>query len=107
MALIGIPVIELRPGAFKTQLTVEPGLELDRLLKSTQLYGENLRRIRPLMDSRIGKEKDPETLARLIYRIVAAERPRLRYSPNASLLLKAFSLAPRKLQAFAMKRLLG
>jgi NAD(P)-dependent dehydrogenase (short-subunit alcohol dehydrogenase family) len=107
MALLGIPVIELRPGAFKTQLTTEPALELDRLMSSTKLYGPGLQRIRPLMDSRIGKEKSPEALARVICRIVAAKRPRFAYSPNASLLLKSFGALPRRIQVWAVGRLLG
>jgi NAD(P)-dependent dehydrogenase (short-subunit alcohol dehydrogenase family) len=107
LKLLGVPVIELRPGAFKTQLTVEPSLELDKLQKSTRLYGEGLRRIKPLMDSRIGKEREPVMLAALIYRIVTTRKPRLRYSPNASMALRLYSALPRRVQAFAIRRLLG
>jgi NAD(P)-dependent dehydrogenase (short-subunit alcohol dehydrogenase family) len=107
LALLGIPVIELRPGAFRTRLTDEPACELERLRHSTRLYGEKLRRIRPLMDGRIGKAREPEVLAKAIYRIVTVRKPCLRYSVNASLLLRAFSTLPRRIQAFAMRRLLG
>ena len=107
LTLLGVPVIEVRPGAFQTQLTVAPGLELDRLQKSTKLYGDGLARIRPLMERRIGKEKSPETLAKVIYHIVTAKRPRLRYSPNASVTLRLYSVLPRCLQALIMRRLLG
>lgn len=107
LALLGVPVVELRPGAFRTRLTQEPSFELERLQQSTKLYGGGLKRIKPLMDGRIGKAREPEELAKLIYRIVTVRRPRLRYSMNASLSLKLFSAAPRKLQLFALKRLLG
>ncbi len=106
LALLDIPVIELMPGAFSTQLTQVPSFELERMQQSTQLYGEGLRRIKPLMDGRIGKAREPEELAKLIYRIVTKRKPGLRYSMNASLALKAFSAAPRGLQLFAIKRLL-
>ncbi len=107
LALLGVPVIELRPGAFRTRLTAEPSHELERLQQSTKLYGEGLRRIRPLMDGRIGKAREPEALAKAIYCIVTSPKPRLRYSANASLLLKLFSVLPRGLQVFAIRRLLG
>lgn len=107
LALLGVPVIELRPGAFRTQLTAEPSRELERLQQSTKLYGEGLRHIRPVMDGRIGKAREPEALAKAIYRIVTSGKPRLRYSANASLLLKLFSVLPRGLQVFAIRRLLG
>ena len=107
LALLGVPVIELRPGAFRTQMTTEPSRELDKLQQSTQLYGEGLKKIRPLMDSRIGKEKDPEVLAKVVYRTVTAAKPRLRYSANASFLLKVYSAMPRRVQVFAIRRLLG
>ncbi len=107
LALLGIPVIELRPGAFRTRLTQEPSFELERMQQSTQLYGAGLRRIKPLMDGRIGKAREPEELAKLIYRIVTVRKPRLHYSLNASLALKLFSAVPRGLQLFAIKRLLG
>jgi NAD(P)-dependent dehydrogenase (short-subunit alcohol dehydrogenase family) len=107
LALLGIPVVELLPGAFRTRLTVEPSHELERLQQSTKLYGGGLKRIKPLMDGRIGKAREPEALARVIGRIVTAKKPRLRYSANASILLKLFSALPRGIQVFAMKRLLG
>ena len=107
LALLDIPVIELMPGAFRTRLTQEPSFELERMQQTTQLYGEGLRRIKPLMDGCIGNAREPEALAKLIYRIVTVKEPRLRYSMNASLPLKAFSAVPRGLQLFAIKRLLG
>lgn len=107
LALLDIPVIELLPGAFRTRLTQEPSFELERMQQCTQLYGDGLKRIKPLMDGCIGNAREPQALAKLIYRIVTARKPHLRYSMNASLGLKLFSAVPRGLQLFAIKRLLG
>ncbi len=106
LALLGIAVIELRPGAFRTPLTQQPTHELERMQQSTKLYVNGLKRIKPLMDGRIGKAREPIVLAKLICRIVTAKKPRLRYSLNTSMSLRAFSLLPRRIQAFAMRRLL-
>jgi NAD(P)-dependent dehydrogenase (short-subunit alcohol dehydrogenase family) len=106
LQLLGVRVIAVRPGAFRTSLVDESGRELSRLTENTQLYAGRLGRIRRIMDAQTASAGDPKRLAEVYLRIVMTARPRLRYSVNASLGLKAYSALPRGLQALIMRRLL-
>jgi len=106
LQLIGVRVIAVRPGAFRTTLLGEAGHELERLKSGTQLYADRLYRIERIMGGQTGKAKDPRRLAEVYLRIVMARHPRMRYSVHPSFLLKMYSAAPRRLQALAMRLLL-
>lgn len=106
LGLLGIPVIVIRPGAFNTQLLGESSREMERLKAGTKLYRGNLERIAKVMGGQFGKAGDPKELAKVFYRAVTNQHPKMRYTVNASPLLKLYSAMPRKLQAGALKMLL-
>ena len=106
LQLLGVRVITVRPGAFRTALVDESGKEFQRLMENTRLYAGRLGRIERIMNGRTGKSGDPKTLAEVYLRAVTAAHPRIRYNVNASLGLKLYSAMPRRLQALVMRLLL-
>ena len=106
LQLLGIPVIAVRPGAFKTELLGESSKELNRLKENTKLYIGRLGSLSRIMEGQFGKAEDPETLAKVFWKAAFDKRPKMRYTVNASFLLRLYSAMPRRLQAFALRRLL-
>ncbi len=106
LQLLGVPVITVRPGAFRTQILDCSENELSRLEEGTKLYAGRLGAITRIMNKRFCKAKDPGILARVYLRAVTARKPKARYTVNASLSLKLYSAMPRALQSAAMRILL-
>ena len=103
LQLVGVRVIAVRPGAFRTALVDGTGMELQRLKAGTRLYPGRLERIERIMTGQTGKARDPRELAEVYLRAVMAKRPRMRYHVHQSLMLKLYSAIPRGLQALAMR----
>jgi NAD(P)-dependent dehydrogenase (short-subunit alcohol dehydrogenase family) len=106
LQMLGIRVITVRPGAFRTQLLPESSREMAQFRKNTRLYKENLGRIERIMEGQFGKAKAPETLAKVFWRAAMSKHPRIRYTVNGSFLLRLYSAMPRRLQAFALRLLM-
>ncbi len=106
LQLLGIPVITVRPGAFKTELLGQSSGEMQKLRENTMLYRGNLDRIARIMDGQFGTAKDPQALAKVFWKAASSRCPKLRYTVNASFPLKVYSALPRRIQAFALRRIL-
>lgn len=106
LQLLGVPVVTIRPGAFKTELLGQSSSEMMRLKENTELYRGNLDRTARIMEGQFGTAKEPEILAEVVWKAASSLRPKLRYTVNASFLLKVYSAMPRRIQAFAMRRIL-
>ncbi len=106
LQLLGVRVIAVRPGAFRTALVDEAGRELMRLKDNSRLYAGRLERIARIMNAQTGSAGTPEKLAGVYLRAVKSANPKMRYGVNTSFSLKLYSAMPRRLQAFAMRILL-
>lgn len=106
LALLGVPVIEIKPGAFDTGMIAASFSSLDRMAEKTKLYRADAARFRRIMQIQSGTAKPPEKLAEILCHAVESKHPRLCYKPNNNLLLKLFNLCPRRLQVALIKRLI-
>lgn len=106
LQLLGVPVITVRPGAFKTELLGQSSGEMLRFKENTEFYRGNLDRIAHIMEGQFGTAKDPEVLAKVFWKAAGSPHPKLRYTINANFLLKLYSVLPRRVQAFALRRIL-
>lgn len=106
LALLDIPVVVIRPGAFATDMVDASDTAMRELCERTRLYGANSRKFRRIMDTVTVRALPAQVLARLVFKAAAVRRPRPVYSKNASLLLKLYSAAPTRLQLFAIRLLL-
>jgi NAD(P)-dependent dehydrogenase (short-subunit alcohol dehydrogenase family) len=100
LMLLGIKVIKIQPGPFRTNMvTTTKRLFIEATEKSTHFQSQ-LRTITNMMDKEWEKANSPEIMARVTYRAMTTPRPRTAYSvrpdPQRSFLdLLPASLADR------------
>ncbi|MBP3685486.1 MAG: SDR family NAD(P)-dependent oxidoreductase [Clostridia bacterium] len=104
--LLGIPVVEIRPGAYQTTLLDGANRAMEEMCESSRYFSHSASVFRSVMDTQMSTAKDPKKLSRVLLRAATAHRPRLSYSPNNNLLLKLYEVLPTRLGCFALKLLL-
>lgn len=91
---LGIPVIKIQPGSFKTRLLVNINEQFEKTLSETQYYKKVLTRMKPLMTQEIQGGSDPGKLAAVLVKAVKARRPRLAYRVGTGKLLAILEILP-------------
>lgn len=95
---LGVPVIKIRPGAFRTNMQGSAEAMFDKLLAGTKYYPKVLGKMHVMLKSGTAGAKDPAILAQVIYRAMTDKKPRLVYSANIDGKQKFMSSLPEKLQ---------
>jgi len=98
LMFLGVPVVKIRPGAFRTHMQGGTAAMFDKALENTTHYHDILEKMRSMMESKTGIAKDPAVLAKKVYRALTAKHPRLVYSANLNKSQKFMSVLPEKLQ---------
>lgn len=83
LSLYNIPVITVQPGPFRTNLVSEAADDFARAASNSSLFKTQLQHFGKLVASANKSAHEPEYLARVIYKALAARRPRHRYSVKA------------------------
>ncbi len=99
LQFIGIKVINIKPGPFKTDMLKKTNTEAEKLVENTELFKVGTKQFVSIINSKKGVAKDPSVLAEVYYKALTSKHPRFTYYKNAGLGLKAFSKLPRRLQA--------
>lgn len=94
LAYLGIPVIKLQPGSFRTRLTGDVYDEYARTLARTDRYGALLCGLKPMMDATLNRSGEPEVLAKLVVEALEGRRPRAVYRKGSGALLLLLELLP-------------
>ena len=94
LGFIGIPVVKLQPGSYRTHITDEVSLAYDRVLAGETRFRAPLTRMKPLMEQTLRRSGDPARLARVLVRALEAKHPRARYRKGSGLLLSLLELLP-------------
>jgi NAD(P)-dependent dehydrogenase (short-subunit alcohol dehydrogenase family) len=106
LALIGIPVITVRPGAVDTKLLGTSFSSMEKMCNKTGLYKVNALKLYNIMKKVTKKPIPQNKLASMIYRIAMAPCPKTSYTIGAGLGLRMFSMLPAGTQAVLLKKLL-
>ena len=106
LQLIGIRVINIKPGPFKTDMLKNTNTEAENLVKNTKLFKVGTKQFVSIINSKKGVAKDPGALAEVYYKALTSKHPRFTYYKNAGLGLKTFSKLPRRLQAALIRLVL-
>lgn len=104
--LLGKKVITIRPGAFNTNLSRGSLVATKKLVEETKLYNKQSNKFLKLVQTFMGKPKNPKKLAKFVYKISNKKRPRYIYTKNRNLGLFLLNMLPKKLQCFIIKQLL-
>lgn len=94
LIFLGIPVIKLQPGPFRTGMMDDIHGGLERMLAASSLYGHSLRRLRGLLLAMLGRPRPPEALVRVLLRALEDSRPCRRYRAGSPRLLMALEILP-------------
>ncbi|MDR0314401.1 MAG: SDR family NAD(P)-dependent oxidoreductase [Oscillospiraceae bacterium] len=107
MALLGIPVIKIQPGSFKTNMHADAESGFDRLIGGTTHYRKALKRMKPLMMIELKMANDPKYLVEAVLESVNAVKPKFRYKVKNSKLLGSMEIIPNSMLGSIYKMILG
>lgn len=106
LMFLGIPVIKIQPGSFKTNMHQSATSGFDRLIENTQYYGKVLRTMKPIMDIELKMAKDPKYIVAAVLNAVEAPHPKIRYRVKNSMMLRSLELIPDSVLDFAYRLVL-
>lgn len=106
LALLGIKVIKVKPGAFATSMVSASFKSMERVREKTILFKSHAHKFQAIMEKMGGKPRNPKILAQKIYKISMAKRPKACYSIRVGVLLKLYDILPKSLAVWFLKKLL-
>lgn len=104
--LLGKKVITIRPGAFNTNLSKGSLEQTKKLMDETTIYKKQSKNFYKIVKTFMGKPKDPNILAKLIYKISLKKNPKFIYKKHTNKGLWLLNILPKRLQCFVVKQLL-
>ena len=106
LQLLGIRVSVLRAGAVETGMLGASTDALDRFCEKTELYSCNAKRFKAIVERVEARCIKPERLAKKAERILHKRKPAFAYKINRNPLLLLLNALPKRLQLFAIKKVL-
>ncbi len=107
LMFLGVPVVKIQPGSFKTNMHQTASAGYDRIAANTKYYAKVLQKIKPLMDFEFKMVGDPKYIAAAVVKAVEKPRPRQRYRVKNSKLLLPLELIPDPILDFAYRVVVG
>ena len=106
LQLLNISVSVLRAGAVATGMLGVSTSALDKFCEKTQLYSCNAKRFKQIVESVEAKNVSPIKIANKALKIVQSKKPKFCYAINRNKLLLLLNVLPKRLQFFAIKKIL-
>lgn len=98
MKYLNIPVIKIRPGAFKTSMQGAVEAVMQKAIDESTHFKKQLTTGMRLAKNEAKNAKDPKVLAAVVHKALTAKKPKLVYSSNLNWQLKFASALPEKWQ---------
>jgi NAD(P)-dependent dehydrogenase (short-subunit alcohol dehydrogenase family) len=80
LGLLGIPVVKIQPGPFRTGMVGDLERQFEQLAAASTSFGPTIRRLAPLIATEQRKAADPDVLAAVVYGALVTPRPKAAYS---------------------------
>jgi len=80
LALLGVPVVKIQPGPFRTSMTGGIERRFTAAAEASAYFGPVLRRMLPMLAREQARASDPAELAKVVVEACEARRPRRVYS---------------------------
>lgn len=106
LQLLGVSVSVLRAGAVQTNMLGASTSQLDKFCNNTKLYQCNAKKFKQIVDSVESKCINPSKIAQKAYKIVKTKKPKFAYSINRNPLLLILNSLPKRIQCFAIRKIL-
>jgi NAD(P)-dependent dehydrogenase (short-subunit alcohol dehydrogenase family) len=103
LALVGVSVVKLQPGAFRTGMVESLQARFERLADDSSSYERVLRAARKRIPQEERRAGDPDDLAALVERVLRTPRPRPAYRINTNPQSAVLAALPARV----LDRLLG
>ena len=103
---VGIKVIKIQAGSFRTGLFNKVNIEFERMYNSTEVYKKQLQKLKFMMDRELHKQHNPYVFGRVIRRILKRRNPKICYRINRSRSLRFLNSLPEKWQDRIYKRVI-
>ena len=94
---LGVKVIKIQPGSFKTNMHSAAEAGFEKLFNSTQYYQAVLKKMKPMMEMELKMANDPRHLVKALLRAVNDDRPKINYRVKNSKLLGLLEPIPEAL----------
>lgn len=95
-----IPVIKIRPGAFKTEMQGNVEAVMQHTIDTSVHFKKQLSKAKGLAKNEAKHAKNPLILAKIVEKALLAKKPKHVYSANTNWTLKIASALPARLQDF-------
>ncbi|MBQ9518107.1 MAG: SDR family NAD(P)-dependent oxidoreductase [Eubacterium sp.] len=102
---LGIDVLKIQPGSFKTGMHNQATAGYDKLLQSTELYKPVLTVLKPLMSTAMAHPNDKKYLVQTVIKMINAKNPRTNYKCKNTWYLAAINPVPDKVIDFGYKKI--
>ena len=106
LQLLGIKVIQLRPGAVSTDMLGVSTAALDRFCEKTKYYSCNAKRFKNIVESVEARSVSSDKVAEKAVKILASRTPKYIYKINSNPLLIMLSILPKAMQTRIIKLIL-
>ena len=106
LQLLDIHVCVLRAGAVSTGMLGVSTAALDRFVERTKTYACNATRFRNIVNGVEAKSVPPEKIALKTLAIMRKKKPKFAYAINRNKLLLLLNALPKRLQCYAIKKIL-
>ena len=107
LMFLGIPVIQIVPGSFKTRMHDSASASFKALYEGTKLYQGILGKMKPIMEHELKNAHDPVHLIKATMKALNKKKPKARYRVKNSGMLRALELIPHQLLDPAYKMFLS
>ena len=94
LMFVGVPVIKIQPGSFKTAMHKKTADSFDRLINSTHMYREVLEKMKGMMLIELKMANKPDALIRAVLKAANAPHPRKKYRVKNSPILSVIEIMP-------------
>ncbi len=98
LCYLGVKVIKIRPGAFKTKMQDGTKATFDNMLAKTTHYPSVMKKMGSLAEKQTGKIEDPIKLAKLIYKVLNVKKPKIAYNINIAGEMKMMNIFSDSMQ---------
>ncbi|MFP5220271.1 MAG: SDR family NAD(P)-dependent oxidoreductase [Actinomycetes bacterium] len=76
---VGVPVVKVQPGPFRTQLVADGARQFEQAAQESERFSDVLRGFARYMPRELGKAHDPALLAEVVLAALTEERPKPAY----------------------------
>ena len=106
LQLLGVSVSVIRAGAINTDMIGASTDALSKFCEKTTTYKCNAERFKKIVDGVEAKRVSPTVIANKVDKILKTKKPKFVYTVNRNKLLLLLNVLPKKLQYYAIKKVL-